>query len=569
MAKYIWKDNFCENPTRIEVFNKQNELLAVEVAQLDDKWYYATFLHSNVAELDGYGYGVYSENVAYNSFEEAVLDGLHQLHGNMPGYKFNSNGKALLALEKFMDKYKKPEPTTDRSPVKPIKDLGYRANEILNNVIAEFRADFSLEKKLMPTVKAFFPDISVIDYTSKLPGKGINLSDIELFLPLANALFSKADTFYHAPIHNGLNEFLKRNNSEYSLQLRYDLPDKLRIIHTATEIEKMKANEKAETNKPEFIWDDTTCDNPYVITIYDNGKYKAQAKVAERNGFWYESSCVIGPNFGSLGPVKSHSASQAFACFETREAALNECACSMEKVISGKKVPKELVKAIAKLKEGNAEGDICRDYTLLKDGTGLTASWESVFTWKKQKFKIEVELGAGVGAFCVKWNWKVNQKEGGSVGDSKTSGYIFSTRTEALKSVIGEVNASILKRISDFNHYNWAGEYIKQVPEASPAFEEKQEVAKAVSKEPLLTAQVDGLTQIVLPLDVEEVKAKRNPDDQLYGYQAKDKADRQRFKRKLERTRQWLQELPAAEARAIKKMVSETTTPPPVTVGNS
>jgi hypothetical protein len=76
-----------------------------------------------------------------------------------------------------------------------------------------------------------------------------------------------------------------------------------------------------------------------------------------------------------------------------------------------------------------------------------------------------------------------------------------------------------------------------------------------------IVKQVDGLQQVVM-FDEPEVKSKKNPDTDLFGYVAKDKTDRQRFRRKRDQLIQKLKELPTAECFALIRALNANFTPP-------
>jgi hypothetical protein len=112
-------------------------------------------------------------------------------------------------------------------------------------------------------------------------------------------------------------------------------------------------------------------------------------------------------------------------------------------------------------------------------------------------------------------------------------------------------------------HFKW---YVMEVSEtkngikAAPDYVPGEVIKSYVIPEQPATTEVDGMQQVVIefPDDATQPKAATvNSNDALYGYIATNKSDRQRFKRKLERTRQWLTELPKNEQDAMFKMLTE------------
>ena len=119
--------------------------------------------------------------------------------------------------------------------------------------------------------------------------------------------------------------------------------------------------------------------------------------------------------------------------------------------------------------------------------------------------------------------------------------------------------AGLIKQIREFISHNrqlvTVGQLVQDI-EVNGTNE-----AKTEETEPVKTELVDGHQQIVL-FDVPATKPKQNPDAALFGYVAKNRTERQAFKRKLERTKNWLDELPADQRAAILKAIAAYTPPP-------
>lgn len=212
--------------------------------------------------------------------------------------------------------------------------------------------------------------------------------------------------------------------------------------------------------------------------------------------------------------------------------------------------PSEVIKMINEMiiPEGNTE-------------TTTPSSWNNIFSWKEKKFSINVSLGESEGMFAIKWDWHLQQPSGASKGDAHSSGFIYEYKKIALRSVIGPVNTYILKKLKEFSQYHWASHFIKAIPEASRTESIQNENTKPSTEEKIVVKKVDGLDQIQI-FELPEVKQPRNPDAELFGYIAKNKIDRQRFKRKATQLIEKLKELPALERNALLRALNSKFTPP-------
>ena len=105
----------------------------------------------------------------------------------------------------------------------------------------------------------------------------------------------------------------------------------------------------------------------------------------------------------------------------------------------------------------------------------------------------------------------------------------------------------------------------KEQSKSTPHTEEEMVEMEIPNSKPqpekLITKKVDGLEQIQI-FDLPEVKQPRNPDAELFGYIAKNKIDRQRFKRKATQLIEKLKELPALERNALIRALNSKFTPP-------
>lgn len=86
-------------------------------------------------------------------------------------------------------------------------------------------------------------------------------------------------------------------------------------------------------------------------------------------------------------------------------------------------------------------------------------------------------------------------------------------------------------------------------------------IGKHTPEDKPVVKEVDGLQQIQLFEDT-QVKTRRDPDADLFGYKAKDKTDRQRFKRKLAQLQSKLQGLSVLERTALIRGLNAKFTPP-------
>lgn len=75
-------------------------------------------------------------------------------------------------------------------------------------------------------------------------------------------------------------------------------------------------------------------------------------------------------------------------------------------------------------------------------------------------------------------------------------------------------------------------------------------IIEVIKNDKPIIEKVDGLDQLAL-FDRNKPVRKNQEDPELYGFVGKDRMDRQRFKRKVQRTKQWLAGLPTAEREAI------------------
>jgi len=86
-------------------------------------------------------------------------------------------------------------------------------------------------------------------------------------------------------------------------------------------------------------------------------------------------------------------------------------------------------------------------------------------------------------------------------------------------------------------------------------------IGKHTPEDKPVVKEVDGLQQIQLFEDT-QVKTRRDPDADLFGYKAKDKTDRQRFKRKLAQLQSKLEGLSVLERTALIRGLNAKFTPP-------
>ena len=63
---------FCEKPDEIIIFDSDKELIAIDYAELDGKWYFATHLIYDKKKMEGSHYGVFANERSFDSFLEMI-----------------------------------------------------------------------------------------------------------------------------------------------------------------------------------------------------------------------------------------------------------------------------------------------------------------------------------------------------------------------------------------------------------------------------------------------------------------------------------------------------------------
>lgn len=163
--------------------------------------------------------------------------------------------------------------------------------------------------------------------------------------------------------------------------------------------------------------------------------------------------------------------------------------------------------------------------------------------------------------------YKFTGKDWENMGPVTTIGDAFESEASALLD-IGEfalkpaidhkAPAAAIKAIREFISHNRQLDTVGQLVEDIEVNGINE--AKTEEPEPIKTELVDGHQQIVL-FDVPATEKKADPNAALFGYVAKNRTERQAFKRKLQRTTDWLDGLPADQRAAILKAIAAYTPP--------
>ncbi len=336
------------------------------------------------------------------------------------------------------------------------------------------------------------------------------------------------------------------------------------------------------------------CLNPDNHIVFEDDKHLLSINYAEKGKYWYYSTQVIwdkvnlkGSNYG-VWEQKSHRCDCILDCWTKGSSEMSgfnaelsiQAASALQEFFLLHSKPKN-TKPTTENPFKNYTKKACEEYLIKIEHAISTGKPPHMLkVWKRGRDQAKDRLEELNKPAAPPVERVLPGEYSCNVPYTNEMGYRFTEKDNLIVLAYDQVNDNCICKFAGEQQFHLKGETVrahwrwwmldgncemKDGLTFSKRYTKQEEQPFKAPVEQVVVKEVDGLQQVVM-FDVPEQKQKPNPDAELHGYIAKNKGDRQRFKRKATQLIDKLNALPPLERNALIRAVNSKFTPPQILI---